>query len=70
MCSPGAAGADAAPSTRVDPSPGRLLLVCGPAYVIYGLAEIACWEMRSAPSVVAIALLATVLPPVVSGGFP
>jgi hypothetical protein len=60
---------DCVPSKRVNPSPGRLLLVCGPAYSIYALAEVASWQLRSAPSVVAVALLATVLPPVVFGGY-
>lgn len=50
-------------------STGRLMLVCGPAYVIFALGVWATWNLGSAPAVLGVALLATALAALMSGGF-
>lgn len=50
-------------------STGRLMLVCGPAYMIFALGVWATWDLGSAPAVLGVAFLATALAALMCGGF-
>lgn len=49
------------PALGIEHSVAWILLVTGPAYILLAVALRASWELRSAPSVVAVALMAAAL---------